>query len=309
MNSDFLSFFIKAVVEGLKKAVLRINSRIEGEDFIRNHYYGHLGQKPVAGVVGKEAGRTLVCPVVEWATGQESSAEKLERDISGLRDKKRAKGKKEEIEGICKGGAVFIFRKIGGSRSFFKDPCTARDLNPTAEKRAFLGATRFRKRPIGRLRRQWRHSPRLIIWREATDHRRGDGEGKKNKEAGPRFLITVKTVALKTQKKKKKGKQVPNRISLKLQNFKAPMKERTQRPKLQKPVWSRFWCLEFGLLWKLGEPWSLELFPVDKFGTSSSFGSRVGGLCVACHPTRGRSSGKTPICRERTRTSGAPCLI
>src|SRR5204863_8805435 len=58
LKLGFMSFFIKAAVEALK-AVPQINSRIEGEDFIQNHYYD------IGVAVGTERG--LVVPVVRDA--------------------------------------------------------------------------------------------------------------------------------------------------------------------------------------------------------------------------------------------------
>ncbi len=54
----FMSFFVKAVVEALK-TVPAINSRIEGDDFIQNHYFD------IGVAVGTERG--LVVPVVRDA--------------------------------------------------------------------------------------------------------------------------------------------------------------------------------------------------------------------------------------------------
>src|ERR1041385_6993737 len=67
----FMSFFIKATVEALK-TVPSINSRIEGEDFIQNHYYD------IGVAVGTERG--LVVPVVRDA--DKKSFAELERDIA-----------------------------------------------------------------------------------------------------------------------------------------------------------------------------------------------------------------------------------
>ncbi|MGH7936935.1 MAG: 2-oxo acid dehydrogenase subunit E2, partial [Bryobacteraceae bacterium] len=67
----FMSFFLKATVEALK-AVPSINSRIEGDDFILNHYYD------IGVAVGTERG--LVVPVVR-EVDQKSFAD-LERDIA-----------------------------------------------------------------------------------------------------------------------------------------------------------------------------------------------------------------------------------
>ncbi|HEX8281067.1 MAG TPA: 2-oxo acid dehydrogenase subunit E2, partial [Chthoniobacterales bacterium] len=71
LKLGFMSFFIKAVVEGLK-AVPAINARIEGDDFIQNHFYD------IGVAVGTERG--LVVPVVRDA--DKKSFADLERDIA-----------------------------------------------------------------------------------------------------------------------------------------------------------------------------------------------------------------------------------
>src|SRR4051794_12170823 len=74
----FMSFFIKAVVEGLK-AVPSINVRIEGDDIIQNHFYD------IGVAVGTERG--LVVPVVRDA--DKKTFADLERDIAGFAGKAR----------------------------------------------------------------------------------------------------------------------------------------------------------------------------------------------------------------------------
>src|SRR4051812_24656709 len=74
----FMSFFIKATVEGLK-AVPAINSRIEGDDFILNHFYD------IGVAVGTERG--LIVPVVRDA--EKKSFADLERDIANYATKAR----------------------------------------------------------------------------------------------------------------------------------------------------------------------------------------------------------------------------
>src|SRR5256885_3306132 len=78
LKLGFMSFFIKAAVEGLK-AVPSINSRIEGEDSIQNHYYD------IGVAVGTERG--LVVPVVRDA--DKKSFAELERDIADFAVKAR----------------------------------------------------------------------------------------------------------------------------------------------------------------------------------------------------------------------------
>src|SRR5947207_14386092 len=70
LKLGFMSFFIKAAVEALK-AVPQINSRIEGDDLIQNHYYD------IGVAVGTERG--LVVPVVRDA--DKKSLAEVERDI------------------------------------------------------------------------------------------------------------------------------------------------------------------------------------------------------------------------------------
>jgi 2-oxoglutarate dehydrogenase E2 component (dihydrolipoamide succinyltransferase) len=85
----FMSFFIKAVVEGLK-VVPNLNGRIEDEDFIENHFYD------IGVAVGTERG--LVVPVVRDA--DKKSFADLERDIANYAAKAReGKLKIEDLQG------------------------------------------------------------------------------------------------------------------------------------------------------------------------------------------------------------------
>ena len=89
LKLGFMSFFIKATVEALK-AVPSINSRIEGEDLIQNHYYD------IGVAVGTERG--LVVPVVRDA--DKKSFAELERDIAEFAVKAReGKMKIEDLQG------------------------------------------------------------------------------------------------------------------------------------------------------------------------------------------------------------------
>ncbi|HEY0369147.1 MAG TPA: 2-oxo acid dehydrogenase subunit E2, partial [Chthoniobacterales bacterium] len=74
----FMSFFIKATVEGLK-ASPAINGRIEGDEFIQNHYYD------IGVAVGTERG--LIVPVVRDADKKRFAD--LERDIANYATKGR----------------------------------------------------------------------------------------------------------------------------------------------------------------------------------------------------------------------------
>src|SRR5205814_4946581 len=85
----FMSFFIKATVEGLK-TVPALNGRIEDEDFIDNHFYD------IGVAVGTERG--LVVPVIRDA--DKKSFADLEREIANYAVKSReGKLKIEELQG------------------------------------------------------------------------------------------------------------------------------------------------------------------------------------------------------------------
>ena len=84
-----MSFFIKATVEALK-AVPAINSQIEGDDFIWNHYYD------IGVAVATERG--LVVPVVRDA--DKKSFADLERDVADYATRAReGKIKIEDLQG------------------------------------------------------------------------------------------------------------------------------------------------------------------------------------------------------------------
>jgi 2-oxoglutarate dehydrogenase E2 component (dihydrolipoamide succinyltransferase) len=89
LKLGFMSFFIKATVEALK-AVPAINARIEGDDFIQNHFYD------IGVAVGTERG--LVVPVVRDA--DKKSFAELERAIGDYAVKAReGKIKIEDLQG------------------------------------------------------------------------------------------------------------------------------------------------------------------------------------------------------------------
>jgi 2-oxoglutarate dehydrogenase E2 component (dihydrolipoamide succinyltransferase) len=89
LKLGFMSFFIKAAVEALK-TVPAINSRIEGDDFITNHYYD------IGVAVGTERG--LVVPVVRDA--DKKGFADLEREIGEFAVKAReGKIKIEDLQG------------------------------------------------------------------------------------------------------------------------------------------------------------------------------------------------------------------
>ena len=163
LKLGFMSFFIKAAVEGLK-AVPSINSRIEGEDLIQNHYYD------IGVAVGTERG--LVVPVVRDA--DKKSFAELERDIADFATKAReGKIKIEDLQ-----GGVFTISNGGVYGSLLSTPI----LNPPQS--GILGMHTIQKRPVA-LGDKVEIRPMMYL-ALSYDHRAVDG-----KEAVT-FLITVK---------------------------------------------------------------------------------------------------------------------
>src|SRR5256714_1900976 len=163
LKLGFMSFFIKAAVEGLK-AVPSINSRIEGEDFIQNHYYD------IGVAVGTERG--LVVPVVRDA--DKKSFAELERDIADFATK--AREGKMKIEDLQGGG--FTISNGGVYGSLLSTPI----LNPPQS--GILGMHTIQKRPVA-IKDEVAIRPMMYL-ALSYDHRAVDG-----KEAVT-FLITVK---------------------------------------------------------------------------------------------------------------------
>jgi 2-oxoglutarate dehydrogenase E2 component (dihydrolipoamide succinyltransferase) len=123
----FMSFFIKAVVSALQ-AVPQINSRIEGDDLIQNHFYD------VGVAVGTERG--LVVPVVRDA--DQKSFAQLERDLVEFAGKARdGKIKIEDLQ-----GGVFTISNGGVYGSLLSTPI----LNPPQS--GILGMHKIQERPI-----------------------------------------------------------------------------------------------------------------------------------------------------------------
>ena len=123
----FMSFFIKAVVEGLK-AVPNLNGRIEDEDFIENHFYD------IGVAVGTERG--LVVPVVRDA--DKKSFADLERDIANYAAKAReGKLKIEDLQ-----GGTFTISNGGVYGSLLSTPI----LNPPQS--GILGMHKIMDRPV-----------------------------------------------------------------------------------------------------------------------------------------------------------------
>jgi 2-oxoglutarate dehydrogenase E2 component (dihydrolipoamide succinyltransferase) len=163
LKLGFMSFFIKATVEGLK-AVPSINSRIEGEDFIQNNYYD------IGVAVGTERG--LVVPVVRDA--DKKSFAELERDIADFATKAReGKMKIEDLQ-----GGVFTISNGGVYGSLLSTPI----LNPPQS--GILGMHTIQKRPVA-IKDEIVIRPMMYL-ALSYDHRAVDG-----KEAVT-FLITVK---------------------------------------------------------------------------------------------------------------------
>jgi 2-oxoglutarate dehydrogenase E2 component (dihydrolipoamide succinyltransferase) len=163
LKLGFMSFFIKATVEALK-AVPAINSRIEGEDFILNHFYD------IGVAVGTERG--LVVPVVRDA--DKKSFAEIERDIADFAEKAReGKIKIEDLQ-----GGTFTISNGGVYGSLMGTPI----LNPPQS--GILGMHAIVKRPIA-VKDAVEIRPMMYL-ALSYDHRAVDG-----KEAVT-FLVTVK---------------------------------------------------------------------------------------------------------------------
>jgi len=159
----FMSFFIKATVSALK-ACPAINGRMDGEDFVQNHYYD------IGVAVGTERG--LVVPVVR-AADQKSFAD-IERDLAAYAVKAReGKIKIEDLQ-----GGVFTLSNGGIYGSLLSTPI----LNPPQS--GILGMHKIQERPIAE-KGQVVIRPMMYL-ALSYDHRVVDG-----KEAVT-FLIRVK---------------------------------------------------------------------------------------------------------------------
>ncbi|MGH8093036.1 MAG: 2-oxoglutarate dehydrogenase complex dihydrolipoyllysine-residue succinyltransferase [Chthoniobacterales bacterium] len=159
----FMSFFIKAAVEALK-AVPAINSRIEGDDFITNHYYD------IGVAVGTERG--LVVPVVRDA--DRKSFADLERAIADFAT--RAREGKIKIEDLQ--GGTFTISNGGVYGSLMGTPI----LNPPQS--GILGMHAIQQRPVA-IKGEVVIRPMMYL-ALSYDHRAVDG-----KEAVT-FLVKVK---------------------------------------------------------------------------------------------------------------------
>jgi 2-oxoglutarate dehydrogenase E2 component (dihydrolipoamide succinyltransferase) len=123
----FMSFFIKATVSALK-AVPAVNGRMEGDDFIQNHYYD------VGVAVGTERG--LIVPVVRDA--DQKSFAQVERDLADYA--KKARDGKIKVEDLS--GGVFTISNGGIYGSLLSTPI----LNPPQS--GILGMHKIQERPI-----------------------------------------------------------------------------------------------------------------------------------------------------------------
>jgi 2-oxoglutarate dehydrogenase E2 component (dihydrolipoamide succinyltransferase) len=159
----FMSFFIKATIEGLK-AVPALNGRIEDEDFIENHFYD------IGVAVGTERG--LVVPVIRDA--DKKSFAELERDIANFAAKAReGKLKIEDLQ-----GGTFTISNGGIYGSLMGTPI----LNPPQS--GILGMHKIMDRPVA-IDGKVEIRPMMYL-ALSYDHRAIDG-----KEAVT-FLIKVK---------------------------------------------------------------------------------------------------------------------
>lgn len=159
----FMSFFIKAAVEGLK-AVPNLNGRIEDEDIIENHFYD------IGVAVGTERG--LVVPVIR-DVDKKSFAE-LEQDIANYAAKAReGKLKIEDLQ-----GGTFTISNGGVYGSLLSTPI----LNPPQS--GILGMHKIMDRPMA-VAGKVEIRPMMYL-ALSYDHRAIDG-----KEAVT-FLIKVK---------------------------------------------------------------------------------------------------------------------
>jgi 2-oxoglutarate dehydrogenase E2 component (dihydrolipoamide succinyltransferase) len=159
----FMSFFIKAVVDALKSEP-QINSRIDGDELVQNHFYD------IGVAVGTERG--LIVPVIRDAD-RKTFAE-LENDLAYYA--KKARDGAITIEDLQ--GGVFTISNGGVYGSLLSTPI----LNPPQS--GILGMHKIQERPIA-VDGQVVIRPMMYI-ALSYDHRVVDG-----KEAVT-FLVKVK---------------------------------------------------------------------------------------------------------------------
>jgi 2-oxoglutarate dehydrogenase E2 component (dihydrolipoamide succinyltransferase) len=159
----FMSFFIKAAVSALK-AVPAVNGRMDGDDYIQNHFYD------VGVAVGTERG--LVVPVIRDA--DQLSFADIERQLAEYAGKAReGKIKIEDLQ-----GGVFTISNGGIYGSLLSTPI----LNPPQS--GILGMHKIQERPVAE-KGQVVVRPMMYL-ALSYDHRVVDG-----KEAVT-FLVRVK---------------------------------------------------------------------------------------------------------------------
>ena len=159
----FMSFFIKATVSALK-ASPAVNGRLDGDDFIQNHYYD------IGVAVGTERG--LIVPVIRDA--DKKSFAQIERDLADYAAK--AREGKIRIEDLQ--GGVFTISNGGIYGSLLSTPI----LNPPQS--GILGMHKIQERPVAE-KGQVVVRPMMYL-ALSYDHRVVDG-----KEAVT-FLVRVK---------------------------------------------------------------------------------------------------------------------
>jgi 2-oxoglutarate dehydrogenase E2 component (dihydrolipoamide succinyltransferase) len=163
LKLGFMSFFIKAAVEALK-TVPSLNGRIEGDDFIENHFYD------IGVAVGTERG--LIVPVIRDA--DKKTFAELERDIAEYAQK--ARDGKIRIEDLQ--GGSFTVSNGGIYGSLLSTPI----LNPPQT--GILGMHKIMDRPIvvgGKI-----EARPMMYLALSYDHRAVDGK------EGVTFLVKVK---------------------------------------------------------------------------------------------------------------------
>lgn len=159
----FMSFFIKAVVDALK-AVPAINSRIDGDELVQNHYYD------IGVAVGTEKG--LIVPVLRDC--DKKSFADIERELADYAVKAReGKIALEDLQ-----GGVFTISNGGVYGSLMSTPI----LNPPQS--GILGMHKIQERPVAE-KGQVVIRPMMYL-ALSYDHRVVDG-----KEAVT-FLVRVK---------------------------------------------------------------------------------------------------------------------
>ncbi len=123
----FMSFFIKAVVAGLK-AVPQLNARMEGEDLVQNHFYD------IGVAVGTERG--LVVPVIRDADAKTFAD--IERDLAAF----AVKARDGKITTADLSGGVFTISNGGIYGSLLSTPI----LNPPQS--GILGMHKIQERAV-----------------------------------------------------------------------------------------------------------------------------------------------------------------